>query len=97
MATQLTALLGLHKVVTAGLESRAKKLADRLGELQRRGEAVMSKHEQQLDAVEADIRQSEDVINQLSNGGPPLTDGSFSGGPSPYLGPDPHTPGLVTK
>lgn len=96
MAAQLTALLGLHKAVTSSLEARAQNLTDRLAELHRRGDDVMSRHEQQLDAVEADIVQAEDAINQLSNGGPPLTD-TFSGPTPPYPGADLRTPGLVAK
>lgn len=97
MVAQLTALAGLRKTVVSGLETRAQKLADRLKALEERGNTVMSKHEQALDDTEAEIKEAEDAVNQLSNGGPPLADGSFSQSSPPYPGPDLHDPRLVVK
>lgn len=97
MVAQLTALAGLSKMVTSSLEARAQKLTVRLEDLQRRGDTVMSKHETMLDSTEAQIREAEDAVNQLSNGGPPLADGSFSQSSPPYPGPDLHDPRLVVK
>ncbi len=61
-----------HKSVLSHLGARADALTARLERAENLGDAAMDKHDRGMDDVEASVREVEDLVNQLSNDGPPL-------------------------
>lgn len=72
MSSKLAALPGLAKTVAANVEAQASATSDRLTKAQAGAGVAIDK----LNTVAADVEKStsdlEDVVNQLTNGAPPL-------------------------
>ena len=72
MTPKLKGLADKLRSVTASVEARANALADRLDKVDGSSAANTARINAELDAIDAAVHQVEDLVNQMSNGGPPL-------------------------
>lgn len=82
MTPKLQSLSGKLRDVTASIEGRAEKLIARLERADQASQGADTKAHAEVDKVEAGVRAVEDLVNQMSNGGPPLDDSTGSAGSS---------------
>lgn len=75
MTPKLQGLKAKLQDVTSGIEKRAETLMMRLDRADQASATADSKAHAEVDKIENAVRGIEDLVNQLSNGGPPL-DGS---------------------
>lgn len=73
MSAGLRRLANLTESLTKKMDARAAQLADRLEKAEGEGDEALGRFETYVGSVEAGVREAKDMINQLSNGAPPIT------------------------
>jgi hypothetical protein len=72
MTSKLAGLAGLAKTVAVNVEAKAAETSDRLTKAQAGAAVAIDKLNTVAAGVESSTSALEDVVNQLTNGGPPL-------------------------
>lgn len=72
MTPKLQALSSKLRDVTQQIEARAEKLSSRLDVADGKSADADARAHAELDKIEQAVRSVEDLVNQMSNGGPPL-------------------------
>lgn len=72
MTPKLQTLAGKLRDVTQSIEQRTEKLVGRLESVDRKHAEADAKAHAEVDKIEEAVRGVEDLVNQMSNGGPPL-------------------------
>lgn len=72
MTPKLQSLAGKLRDVQASIEGRTEKLIARLDGADKAHEQATARAHGELDKIEQAVGQVEDLVNQMSNGGPPL-------------------------
>jgi hypothetical protein len=73
--SQLQSLASKLRGVTASMEGRAQDLIERLAKVDNASADAIARAHVELEKTDAAARSVEDLINRLSNGGPPLEEG----------------------
>jgi hypothetical protein len=76
MSTKFRDMAERVKALPQRLDDRASQIIARMDSLENRGGAAIEGMTAELDKVEQGVRASEDALNQMTNGGPDLSDSS---------------------
>ena len=72
MTPKLQSLASKLRDVTGSIEARAEKLIDRLDKADQKSSEADTRAHAELGKIEEAVRSVEDLVNQMSNGAPPL-------------------------